>query len=117
MPELMAAATPNLAYFDRYHDGEFQGELFGEDADDLDRRVAEARLAWKKLLSIAKNGGRFVRGFKTGLEWAEKLADYRRNPSKCLAEPQMSEMADVGPGATCPPQGTSVRTCRTIVVP
>jgi hypothetical protein len=95
VPELLAAATPNLAYFDKYRYGEPRGELFVEDADDLDRRVAEARLAWKKLLSIAKNGGRFVRGFKTGLGWAEKLAEYRRNPPKWLVERQRAAMANV----------------------
>ena len=82
--EIVEEATPSLSYFDRYVYGKPRGELFAESQDDLDRRVADAEAAWKRVLAVAKNGGRFVAGFKKATGWGKKLADYRRNPPDWL---------------------------------
>ena len=93
--EIIAEATPSLSYFDRYVYGRPRSELFAEDPADLDRRVAAAEAAWKKVMAIAKNGGLFVRDFNAcGIKWARQLAEYRRNPPEWLVKQRDSEMAN-----------------------
>ena len=65
--EIVAKATPNISYFDKYQYHEPRAELLGEDQAELDRRIAEADAAWKEVLSAAKNGGVFVGGFNRAL--------------------------------------------------
>ena len=93
--EIIAEATPSLSYFDRYVYGRPRSELFVEDQANLDRRVADAEAAWKKVMAIAKNGGLFVRDFnECGIKWARRLAEYRRNPPEWLVKQRDSEMAN-----------------------
>ena len=94
--EIIAAATPALTYLDKYKYGKPHGELFAEDADDLDRRVAVAEGAWSNVLAIAKNGGLFVGNFNScGITWARNLAAWRRNPPKWLVEQHEAARASV----------------------
>ena len=93
--EIIRAATPTLAYFDKYAYGTPRSELFMENPDDLDRRIAECEKAWNEAKALGKNGGRFVSGFRQpGLVWAKRLADYRRKPPKWLIEKRDAEMAN-----------------------
>lgn len=90
---ILKAATPALAYFDKYRYGTPRGELFAENADELDVRVATASAAWSNAVAIAKNGGFFVADFnRCGLKWARRLAEYRRNPPDWLKEQVASAM-------------------------
>ena len=82
--ELIEAATPSLSYFDKYGTGVPRGELFAEDQADLDRRVAAAEETWRKVESVAANGGMFVKGFNKSLGWNRRLAGLRRNPPEWL---------------------------------
>ena len=82
--EIIEAATPSLSYFDKYGYCVPRGELFGESQADLDRRVADAEAAWKRVLAIAKNDGLSVAGFKKVTGWGRRLANYRRNPPDWL---------------------------------
>ena len=94
--EIIAAATPSLTYLDKYKYGKPHGELFSEDADDLDCRVAVAEAAWSNVLSIARNGGLFVENFKNfGIKWARNLAAWRRNPPEWLVKQQEAANASV----------------------
>ena len=92
--ETISEATPSLSYFDTYEYGTPRGELFAEDQSDLDRRVADADAAWQKAVAIAKNGGRFVAGFKRGLDWARGLAKIKRNPPEWFLKKHEAEMAN-----------------------
>ena len=87
-------AMPSISYFDKYTHGTPRGELFAEDQAELDRRVAEADAAWKKAYSLAKNGGKFIDGFRRGLEWARKLAEIKRNPPEWFLMKHEAEMAN-----------------------
>ena len=82
--DIIAAATPSLAYFDKYGYCEPRAELLDEDQDVLDRRVAAADAAWAKVKAVAKNGGMFVNGFKTVTGWGRRLANIRRTPPEAL---------------------------------
>ena len=91
--EIIAKATPVLAYFDRYALGNPRSELFMEDQADLDGRIAECEKAWEEAKATGKNGGRFVSGFNNpGLYWARRIANYLRNPPKWLLEKRDAEM-------------------------
>ena len=91
--EILAAATPSLSYFDKYQYGAPRSELFSEDLDDLEKRVADAEKAWSDVLAIAKNGGRFVDGFHgCGLYWAKRLRNLRKNPPEWLVKQRDAEM-------------------------
>ena len=93
--EILRDATPSLSYFDKYCYGRARSELFAEDADDLDKRVADAEAAWAKVLPLAHNNGLFVEDFnRCGILWARQLARYRRNPPKWLVEQRDAEMAN-----------------------
>ena len=92
--EIIAAATPSLAYFDKYRYCTPRAELLDEDQADLDRRVADADAAWAKVLATAKNGGRFVDGFKKVTGWARRLANWRRNPTEALRKQYAAAKAD-----------------------
>ena len=92
--EIVAKATPNISYFDKYQYHEPRAELLGEDQAELDRRIAEADTAWKEVLSTAKNGGVFVGGFNRALGWAREQTECRRNPPKKLLEKRDAEMAN-----------------------
>ena len=82
--EIIEAATPSLSYFDKYGYCVPRGELFAEDQAELDRRVADADAAWKRVLAIAQNEGKFVGGFKKVTGWGRRLANYKRNPPDWL---------------------------------
>ena len=86
-------ATPSIAYFDKYKYGQPRSELFAEDQSDLDKRVADAEDAWKKVLAIANNGGMFVNDFSYfGIRFSKKLAEHRRNPPEWLVKQHEAEM-------------------------
>ena len=92
--ESLAEAMEDVSYFDKYN-GTPRSELFAEDSDELDRRVAVADGAWKRVLAVAKNGGIFVDGFRLfGLVNARRLAAYRHKPPKWLLEKREAEMAN-----------------------
>ena len=82
--DILSEALPSLSYFDKYVYGKPRIEVLTEDQADLDRKVAIAENAWKKALSVAKNGGRFVNGFSRGIKWAKNIAEAKRNPSEKL---------------------------------
>ena len=91
--EIVAAATPSLSYFDKYQYGVPRSELFSEDLNDLEKRVADAEKAWNDVLAIAKNGGRFVDGFNScGLYWARRLRNMRKSPPEWLIKQRDAEM-------------------------
>ena len=93
--ETLAAAIPEISYLDKYPGGKPRSELFTEDPNQLDKIAADGTEAWNKVLAIAKNGGKFVEGFKlNALDGACKLAKYRRDPPKWLIEKRDSEMAN-----------------------
>ena len=92
--EPLAEAMPEVSYFDKYG-GTPRSELFAEDPDELDRRVAVANDAWTRAMAVAKNGGIFVDGFRLfGLVYARRLASFRRKPPKWLLEKKEAEMAN-----------------------
>ena len=92
--DIIAAATPSLAYFDKYGYCEPRAELLDEDQGALDRRVDAADAAWAKVKAVAKNGGMFVNGFKTVTGWGRRLANIRRNPPESLKVEYASVMAN-----------------------
>ena len=92
--DIIRKATPSISHFDGYVYGAPRTELLSEDQADIDRRVADADAAWNGVLSIAKNGGRFVSGFSRALGWARQLAETRRNPPEWLTQQRDAEMAN-----------------------
>ena len=79
--DALSEALPDLSYFDKYVYGRPRVEVLTEDQTDLDRKVAAGEAAWAKAMSLAKNGGMFVKGFKNGgIKWAKGIAEARRNP-------------------------------------
>ena len=94
--EILAEATPSISYFDKYFFGELRCEVLTEDQDNLDRRVAAAEKAWAKVISIAKNKGRFVGDFNDrALKYAKRIADARRNPPERLLRERDAVLANV----------------------
>ena len=93
--EILSEGITKIEYFDKYPRGIPHSELFTEDQDKLDKIVLAGDLAWKRAMSIAKSGGKFVWDFyKLGLGYARQLAKYRRNPPKWLKEKCDAEMAN-----------------------
>ena len=93
--EILSAAIPGISYFDKYPLGNPRTELFTEDQEHLDKLVKDGEDAWKKVLAIAQNGGKFVCNFNTlALEYAHRIANLRRNPPKWLIEKRDAEMAN-----------------------
>lgn len=91
--DILAAAMPSVAYFDRYACGTPRSELFMEDQADLDGKIAEAEKAWADAKPLMKNGGKFVYDYNAlGIGWAKKLAKYLRNPPKWLLEKRDAEL-------------------------
>ena len=93
--EILSVAIPPISYLDKYSHGRPRSELFTEDQSNLDKLVADGEDAWRRVMEIAKNGGLFVSGFnRYALEWARRLAEYRRNPPKWLVERRDAELAN-----------------------
>ena len=91
--DILTAAMPSVAYFDRYACGTPRSELFMEDQADLDGKIATAEKAWEDAKPLMKNGGKFVYDYNAlGIGWAKKLAKYLRNPPKWLLEKRDAEL-------------------------
>lgn len=91
--DILTAAMPSVAYFDRYAYGTPRSELFMEDQADLDEKIATAEKAWADAKPLMKNGGKFVYDYNAlGIGWAKKLANYLRNPPKWLLEKRDAEL-------------------------
>ena len=82
--DIIEKATPSLSYFDKYLYYKPRPELLNEDQAKLDKIVADAEAAWKDVLAVAKNKGRFVNGFSSVTDWARRKAATRRNPPEWL---------------------------------
>ena len=93
--EIIADATPSLAYFDKYRYCTPRAELLDENLADLDKRVADSDAAWANVLKIAKNGGKFVDGFKKVTGWAHRLANWRRKPTEALIKEYAAAKANI----------------------
>ena len=93
--EVIKEATPYLAYFDKYVYGKPRIEVLTEDQADLDGKIAAAEAAWQKVLSLAKNGGLFVKDFnRAGIKYAKRIAAARRNPPENLLKERDAVMAN-----------------------
>ena len=93
--ELLAAATVDLTYLDKYPYGYPRIEVFMEDQANLDRIASLAEKTWKDVLALAKNEGRFVHGFyHFGVKGARRIAEAKRNPSEKMLRDRESIMAN-----------------------
>ena len=93
--EALSEGLPALSYFDKYVYGRPRIEVMTEDQADLDEKVAAGEAAWAKAMSLAKNGGMFVEGFKKkGIKWAKGIAECRRNPPERFVKEREAIMSN-----------------------
>ena len=82
--DVLNSALPALAYFDKYRRGALTAEIFHENPDDLDRKVAASEAAWRRAMEINPVVAQYGM-WPVGLKWAKGVARAARNPPDLLS--------------------------------
>jgi len=83
--EILAAALPSLAYFDKYKYGDLNVEIVNEKLDDLKAKLCTATNAWAKAVKLSPTAGYVLGGFGRGCGWATDAVKRAHNPPDFLS--------------------------------
>ncbi|MGN0833239.1 MAG: beta-N-acetylglucosaminidase domain-containing protein, partial [Kiritimatiellia bacterium] len=84
MFDLLNAVLPSLAYFDKYRRGALTAEIFHEQPDELDAKIATAEAAWRRALEVNPAVAQYGM-WELGVKWAKDVAKGARNPPDLLS--------------------------------